>query len=161
MIASRTLDDCKPLHLVGAGGSSWWSGAWSSHPREALRCKEETAPQCPHRALPAHGDVDSGQAQQHCLRGLGLTRFGSGLREQGSAQGEVASAHPIAEQSVVAQPGEAAREHVQEESADELAGVEAHHLELVCAGVVAPAQTHLLAVEVDEAVVGCVDEAVS
>ena len=76
------------------------------------------------------------------------------MREQGSAQGEVASAPPIGEQSVVAQPGEAAREHVQEESADELAGVEAHHLELVCAGVVAPAQTHLLAVEVDEAVVG-------
>ena len=36
----------------------------------------------------------------------------------------------------------------------ELAGVEAHHLELVAVGVVAPSESHLLGVEVDEAVVG-------
>ena len=76
------------------------------------------------------------------------------LREQGSAQGEFSSASPIAEQAVVTQPGEAAREHVQEEASDELAGVEAHHLALVAVGVVAPAESHLLGVEVDEAVVG-------
>ena len=76
------------------------------------------------------------------------------LREQGSAQGEFSSASPIAEQAVVTQPGEAAREHVQEEASDELAGVEAHHLALIAVGVVAPAESHLLGVEVDEAVVG-------
>ena len=54
----------------------------------------------------------------------------------------------------MAQPGKAAREHVQEEAADELVGVEVHHLELVPVGVVAPAEAHLLGVEVDEAVVG-------
>ena len=52
------------------------------------------------------------------------------------------------------QPGEAAREHMQEESADELAGVERHDLDLVAVGVVAPAESHLLAVEVDETVIG-------
>ena len=104
-------------------------------------------------ALPTHGDVDSGQAQHHGLWRFRLTRFGGGLSEQGSTQGELASAPSIAQQSVVAQPGEAAREHVQEEASDELAGVEAHHLELVAAGVVAPSETHLLGVEVDEAMV--------
>ena len=43
---------------------------------------------------------------------------------------------------------------MQEESSDELAGVEAHHLDLVAVGVVAPAEPHVLGVEVDEAVVG-------
>ena len=52
------------------------------------------------------------------------------------------------------QPGESAREHVQEESADELAGVETHDLALVAVGVVAPAEPNMLGVEVDEAVVG-------
>lgn len=77
-----------------------------------------------------------------------------GLSEQGSAQGEFSSASAIGEQSVVAQPSESTWEHVQEESADELAGVEAHHLELVGVGVVAPAEPHVFGVEVDEAVVG-------
>ena len=81
-------------------------------------------------ALPTHGDVDPSQTQHHGLWRFRLTRLGGGLREQGSAQGELVSAPPIAQQSVVTQPGEAAREHVQEETSDELAGVEAHHLTL-------------------------------
>ena len=105
-------------------------------------------------ALPTHGDVDPGQTQHHGLWRFRLTRFGGGLSEQGSTQGELASAPSIAEQSVVTQPGEAAREHVQEEASDELVGVEAHHLELVAAGVIAPSESHLLGVEVDEAMVG-------
>ena len=105
-------------------------------------------------ALPTHGDVDPSQTQHHGLWRFRLTRLGGGLCEQGSTQGELASAPSIAQQPVVAQPGKAAREHVQEEASDELAGVEAHHLELVAAGVVAPSETHLLGVEVDEAVVG-------
>ena len=105
-------------------------------------------------ALPTHGDVDPGQTQHHGLWRFRLTRLGDGLSEQGSTQGELASAPSIAQQPVVAQPGKAAREHVQEEASDELAGVEAHHLELVAAGVVAPSETHLHGVEVDEAVVG-------
>ena len=54
----------------------------------------------------------------------------------------------------MAQAGEAAREHVQAEPADELAGVEGHGLELVAMGVVAPSEAHVFAVEVDEAVIG-------
>ena len=42
---------------------------------------------------------------------------------------------------------------MQEEAADELVGVETHHLGLVAIGVVVPSEAHMLAVEVDEAVV--------
>ena len=119
-----------------------------------LRCEDEDRAQRPTPTPAAHGDIDSGQAQHHRLRGFAFTRFGGGLSQQGSAQGEFSSTSPIAEQAVVTQPGEAAREHVQEESADELAGVEAHHLALVAVGVVAPPEPNVLAVEVDEAVVG-------
>ena len=54
----------------------------------------------------------------------------------------------------MAQPCEAAREHVQEEAADELTGVETHDLALIAVGVVAPAEPNVLGVEVDETVVG-------
>ena len=42
---------------------------------------------------------------------------------------------------------------MQQETADELVGVEAHHLDLVAVGVVAPPEANVLAVEVDEAMV--------
>ena len=54
----------------------------------------------------------------------------------------------------MAQPGEAVREHVQEEASDELGGVERHDLEFVAVGVVAPSEPNVLGVEVDEAMVG-------
>ena len=53
----------------------------------------------------------------------------------------------------MAQPGEAARKYMQQEAPDELVGVEAHHLDLVAIGVIAPAEANVLAVEVDEAMV--------
>ena len=140
--------------VVGCGGSSWGSAGRHTHRRTNLRREDESSPQRAAPALPAHGDVDSGQAQHHRLGRFRFTRLGVGLCEQGSAQRELSSAPAIAEQSVVTQPGEAAREHVQEEASDELAGVEAHHLALVAVGVVTPSEAHLLGVEVDEAMVG-------
>ncbi len=53
----------------------------------------------------------------------------------------------------MAQPGESARQHMQEEAADELVGVETHHLGLVAVGVVAPPEADVLPVELDETVV--------
>ena len=115
-----------------------------------LRRKSENPSQRADTARPAHGDVDSGQAPHHRLGRFRFTRFGFGLSEQRSAQGELSSPCPIGEHSGVAQPGEAAREYMQEESADELAGIEAHQLDLVAVGVVAPSKPNVLAVEVDD-----------
>ena len=140
--------------IIGCGASSWWSSRHHSPHGGELGCEDESAPQRPTPTGPTHGDVDPGQTQHHRLGRFRLARFGVGLSQQRSAQGELASAPSIGEHAVVAQAGEAAREHVQEEASDELPGVEAHHLALVGVGVVAPAESHLLAVEVDEAVVG-------
>ena len=140
--------------IIGSGASSWWSSRGDTSRGGDLGCEDEDAPQRSAPALAAHGDVDTGQAQHHRLGRFRLTRLGFGLSEQRSAQGELSSPSPIGEHSVVTQPGEAAREHMQEESADELAGVERHDLDLVAVGVVAPAESDLLGVEVDETVIG-------
>ena len=118
-----------------------------------LRLENEYLPQCSLAALPAHGDVDPGQTQQHLLRRFRLTRFGGRLVKQPPAEVELSSPVAIGEQPVMAQPGEAARKHMQQEAPDELVGVEPHDLDLVGIGVVAPAEAHVLAVEVDETVV--------
>ena len=141
--------------LVGVAGSSWRSAdPRSGHGRDALRCKNEDAIQRADAAVPAHDDVDSGQTQHHRLDGLRFTRLRGGLVQQASAQGEVASPSPIGEHAVMAQPRESARKHMQEEAADELAGFEPHHLALVAVRVVAPAEADLLAIEIDEPMVG-------
>ena len=140
--------------IIGSGASSWWSSRGHTPRGGELGREGEDAPQRSAPALAAHGDVDTGQAQHHRLGRFRLTRFGFGLSEQRSAQGELSSPTTIGEHSVVTQPGEAAREHMQEEAADELAGVERHHLDLVAVGVAAPAESHLLGVEVDETVIG-------
>ena len=54
----------------------------------------------------------------------------------------------------MAQPRESARKHMKEEAADELLGVEPHHLALVPVSVVAPSEADLPAIEVDEPMVG-------
>ncbi len=54
----------------------------------------------------------------------------------------------------MADPGEALRQDMQEKPTDKLAAVKAHDLDLVAMGVVAPAEADMLAVEVDEAMVG-------
>ena len=140
--------------VFGAGKSSWRSASRYWHRRTELRCKDENPTQGPHPTVPAHGDVDSGQTQHHGLRRFRFTRFGSRLVEQGSAQGKVASPSSIGEHAVVAQPRESAREHMKKEAADELARVETHHLALVAVSVVAPSEANMLAIEVDESMIG-------
>ena len=142
------------MRWSAAAESSWGSAGWHRHGRTNLRREDGNSPQRAAPAPAAHGDVDSGQAQHHRLGRFRFTRLGVGLCEQGSAQREVSSAPAIAEQSVVTQPGESAREHMQEEASDELVGVETHDLALVAVGVVAPSESNVLGVEVDEAVVG-------
>ena len=115
-------------------------------------CRSVPSPHCRHR--PAQGEVDPRQSQYHFLGRFRLSRFGGRLAEQVAAPGELASPAAIGEQPVMAQPGEAARKHMQQEATDEHFGVEPYHLDLVAIGVVAPAEAYVLAVEVDEAVVG-------
>ena len=152
--APDALCDGVDSTIIGSGASSWWSSRDHTPRGGELGCEDEDAPQRSAPALAAHGDVDAGQSQHHRLGRFRLARFGFRLSEQRSAQSELSSPPPIGEHSVVAQPGEAAREHVQEEASDELTGVERHHLDLVAVRVVAPAEPHSFAVEVDEAVVG-------
>ena len=145
-------------------GTAWWSAAgrssWRSasrywHRRTELRGKDENpiqdppAPQCRHTvmSIPVRRNIMA------C--GVSGSRGSvAGCVEQGSAQGEVASPSSIGEHAVVAQPRESAREHMKKEAADELAGVEAHHLALVAVSVVAPSEANMLAIEVDEAMIG-------
>ena len=105
-------------------------------------------------AVRAQGDVDAGETQQHGLRRFRLARWRCGLFDQSAAQGELAVAAPIGEQAVVAQPGEAARQDMRQEPPDELVGIKTHGLVPIAVGVVAPLETDVLAVKVDEAVVG-------
>ena len=105
-------------------------------------------------AVFADGDVLPGQAQHHRLGVLRYERFGFRLAEQLPAAGELGGAVAIGEQPVVAQPGETVRQHMQEKPADEFVGIELHDLDLVAVRVVAPAEADVLAVEIDETVVG-------
>ena len=139
--------------LTGNRASSWRSGLHGGHPRWVLRLQNEDLPQRSLAALPAHGDVDPRQTQHRLLHRFRLPRFWSRLVEQGSAQGKVPSPAAIGEQAVVAQPGEAVREYMQKEAADELVGIEPHHLDCVAVGVIAPAEANVFAIEVDEAMV--------
>ena len=69
-----------------------------------MRGKDENPTQRPLAARPAHGEVDSGQAQHHRLGRFRLTRLGLGLSEQRSVPGELSSPSSIGEHSVVTQP---------------------------------------------------------
>ena len=131
--------------MIGIGRSSWRSAdSRHGHGHNELRRENKDSVQRADAAVPAHGDVDSGQTHHHRFDGLRFTRLRGGLVQQASAQGEVASPSPIGEHAVMAQPRESARKHMKEEAADELLGVEPHHLALVPVSVVAPSEADLL-----------------
>ena len=104
-------------------------------------------------AVPAHGDVDSGHTQHQFLRGFLLRRFGLRLSKQRTALGKLPGSVAIGEQPVMAQAGEASRQHMQEEAANELVDLQPHDLSPVAVGVVAPSEPHVFAVEVDQPMV--------
>ena len=70
----------EPRHLrwSAAAESSWGSAGRDTHRPMGVRGKDENPAQRPLTARPAHGDVDSGQAQHHRLGRFRLTRFGFG-----------------------------------------------------------------------------------
>ena len=108
---------------MGNGALSWRSSPHCPHHRSVLRFENEDLTRCSSPALLTCGDVYAGQTQHHLLRCFRLTRFGDRLAKQRSAQVELANPAAIGEQSVMAQPGKAARKHMQQEAADELIGV--------------------------------------
>ena len=75
-------------------------------------------------------------------------------RKQGSCQGDALAAEAIGEQAEVADAHEASGKNVEEESAQELYGVQGHDTLLVPMGIVFPAEGNAFAVEADQAVVG-------
>jgi len=75
--------------LAGKRALSWRSGLHRRHPRSVPRLQNEYLPKRSFTALPAHGDVDPGQTHQHLARCFRLTRLGSGLVKQLSAEGEL------------------------------------------------------------------------
>jgi len=138
---------------VSGGGMSSWRPGLHRLCCSVLRFEQHYLLQRSRAAVPAYGDVDPGQTHQPLLRRFRFAWFRDRLSKQVTTPGELARPAAIGEQSKVAQPCKAVRQHVQEEAADELVGAEAHHLDRVGVGVVAPAEADVLAVEVDETVV--------
>src|SRR3981189_1867728 len=86
-------------------------------------------------------------------RRLGIGRRVMGI-EQPAAEGEVVAASAIGEEAVVANAMEAVRQGMQQESADELVGIERHHLGLAVLAVVLPGEADLAVKERDQPTVG-------
>ena len=104
--------------------------------------------------MPAPGDVDAGQAQHHVPWGFGFAMRWFGLADEFPAQDEPAVPVQVGVEAVVPDPGEPGRQDMEQEPADELAGIERHDPAPVAAGVVAPAEPDIHPVEVHQPVVG-------
>ena len=74
--------------------------------------------------------------------------------EQPAAERELGGAMAVGEEAEVADAMEAVRQDVQQEAADELVGVERHHLGLAVVAIVLPAEADLAVVEADQPAVG-------
>ena len=88
--------------------------------------------------------------------GNGIDRNGLRRRrdtKQRSTLPKLLPAHPVRKEPVVAKPHESRREHVQEEAADELDGLESHRRPLALVGVVLPKELDLVAFESGQPVV--------
>ena len=136
------------------GTSSWRSRRWHRHGGAGTRFEDGNVSQLAASAVPAHADVDSGHAQHQLLRGFLLRRFSlPRLSKQRTASGELPGSVAIGEQPVMAQAGEASRQHMQEEVANELVDLQPHDLSPVAVGVVTPSEPHVFGVEVDQPMV--------
>src|SRR5260370_28107713 len=74
--------------------------------------------------------------------------------EQPAAEGEVVAALAVGEKAIVTNAMEAVRQGMQQESADELVGIECHHLGLAVLAVVLPGEADLVVTERDQPTVG-------
>ena len=91
-----------------------------------------------------------------CAIGQGRKRqrFAALCGEQCARQGQQLFAEAVGQQAVAADAHEAFWQHVQEEAAEEVHGVEGHDALLAAVGIIAPAEADALAVEGGDAVVG-------
>jgi|SRR5690349_262067 len=76
--------------------------------------------------------------------------------EQVSTERELVGAMAVGKEAIVANAMEAARQHVQQEAAHELADIEAHDLALVTTAfpIIPPAESDMGSVEIEQAAVG-------
>ena len=99
-------------------------------------------------------DVVSCQVKQPLRDALVLCRFGGCRhRQQLAAAREVFPLVPVGEQTEVADPHVAMRQHVQEKTPDELVSFDGHRLAYVAAGAIPVAEADLAMVHGKESVV--------
>jgi hypothetical protein len=102
----------------------------------------------------AAADVEASHTEHDGADGLGrLTGRRGWLGEEEAAPDEVRGTAAIGEEPEVADPHEAVRDDVEEKAPEEHHGLEVHDLDAISVGVVSPAETDSMAVEVDQAVV--------
>src|SRR5450759_1102408 len=102
-----------------------------------------------------HGCVATGAVPQCAIRQRRWKeRFAALCGKQCARQGQKLLAEAVGKQAVATYAHEAFRQHVQEEAAEEVDGVEGHDPLLAAVGIIPPAEADALAVEGNEAVVG-------
>lgn len=111
---------------------------------------------CLHLTSPANRafrDIVAGETLDHGLGGF----FGPDLRfrllEQHSTARELGLAMPIGKQAVVANTHEAGWQNMQQEAANELGGIELHHLDRRSVAIVAPSEPHLVVIQAQYAII--------
>ena len=88
-------------------------------------------------AVRAEMDIERGDAQPERLDGFGLRRLRCGLIIECCARvREFLALGAVGEKTVVADAHEACGQHMQQETADELGGIKAHHFAAIAVGVV-------------------------
>ena len=81
-------------------------------------------------------------------------RIAAIARQQPSGQQEAVASKAVGEQSEVADAHKALWQHVEEEAAQELGGIESHDALLAAMGIILPAKADALSVEGQQAVIG-------
>jgi outer membrane protein OmpA-like peptidoglycan-associated protein len=141
--------------LVGGGGGSWQrggtgglAGSWEGGGEAKVAFV----------APGTEGDIFAGEAQHHLLPGLGLGSGGRGCLGLGpqelAAEEDAVAAYGVGKEAVVADPGEARRQDMEEEAAQERGRGQAHVFEAVAVGPVPVAEGNLVVLGGDEAFVG-------
>ena len=96
--------------------------------------------------------MDSARARNQAE--VARQRFAPLLGKQGARQRQQLFAEAVGQQAVAADAHEAFGQHMQEEAAEEVDGIEGHHLLLAAVSIIAPGEADAIPVECGKAVVG-------
>ena len=133
---------------LGAEHDRWWASSGRDHDvSQQNGCgsvpERGTAAIAPHdaTAIGTDGEVSSGERRSRGAMSAAPVGSVVGWRASSSCDtGRACAAMAIGEEAVVADAMEAVRQDVQQEAADELVGVERHHLGLAVVAVILPAE---------------------